>query len=72
MKLETPRQVGKLLGALRRRAGLKQTDLAAQLFVSVDVIRTREQARAMLRLDELLAITNQLGYDVVLVRREQP
>jgi transcriptional regulator with XRE-family HTH domain len=69
--LTSEKQAGQTLGKLRRQAGLRQIDLAKRLHYSVDVIRTREQARAMIRLDELLAITDELGYDVVLVARKE-
>ncbi len=63
------------LGDMRREAGMRQSDLAAKVHISLSAIRDREHGRRGINAQALIDTANAAGFDVVLVPRqseEQP
>lgn len=70
MIIESGRHANEILAALRRHTGLTQIEFAQRLFIGVAALRDREHNRRGLSVDALIHTADQLGYDVILVRRD--
>lgn len=70
IKITSEAQANRMLGAMRRYAGMRQSELAAKAHVSVSAVRDREHGRRGLHVEALVATAGALGFDVVLVPRE--
>lgn len=71
IKITSEAQANRALGAMRRNAGLRQTDLAEKLKTSPSTVRGRERNDRGLHVQALIATAKALGFDVVLIKRTE-
>ncbi|HEY9224517.1 MAG TPA: helix-turn-helix domain-containing protein [Variovorax sp.] len=67
--LSLPAQLGPILRSARIEAGLNQADLATKVALSQKRISSLELAPGSMNLDQLLAITAELGLELIVQSR---
>jgi HTH-type transcriptional regulator/antitoxin HipB len=70
--IATPHQMGRVLAAGRRRAGLTQAEAAARVGVSQSRISTLEMNSGALTLSQLLALFGAYGLQLQVQDKDEP